>query len=605
MNVVSVALTSNYSSVLSLQGLDTNGPIAFSLSVGETASDAFVLWGTVDAAAVDNTNAYNLGAFTGGALNLPKGIASQAKTWPFVLVQRTSGSTAGSLFVAGNPAASPAVVSTAAPVVTAGYSAVLTLTTLNAETIRIGGSRQMVVGDVFDVFLSDDVALASSTGAFYAGRITGGGGTYQNSVLVSGYNYAIIQRVSGSTAGTMIAAGVSPSTSGGGILDLTTLAVGDTAVNGAIGALTAAASVDIYNSFVLTQTTAGVTATLPSPTITTAGRVAFVMNNDTSTQSITMYGETLGVGSLQIFDWDGTAWVGGRNVTAGGNAFGAALSIGTTDNQTFSLLANNTAGYSDTGVASTVGRTTGASSALIQSGTGGVTLRTTGVGPITLSGSDIISTSGVATIADGTGSLGTAAATVDLTSMLLVNQTTPVVLYASMRTLPAPTTTTVGRKVTVCNVGTAAFLLGDSVQLQGVNLIPGTVPGLAASANKGQAATFTWNGTAWVPDDPGPGAPAVQAALADAPADIPRQGRYTVYRMPTLATSRVLTATLTGALIGDIIDVVRDDGGSAVTLTINNNAGVALAVMPASKKGTARIGYLGTGDWQLLLGGAF
>jgi len=374
MQVNSVALAAGYSSILSLLNIDTNGPIAFSLSVGQTSSDTFNLYGTLDSAAVDDTNAFLIGSFSGGAANLPKNIADQAKRWPYLLIQRTAGSTAGTLFVAGNPAASPAVVATAAPVVAGNYSALLTLTTLDAETVRIGTSRQMLAADSYDVYASDDPALASLTGAFYVGRIYGGGGAnVNNTVLVSGYNYAIIRRVTGSTAGNVIAAGVSPS-AGGGNLNLTTLLVGDTAVSGPIGALTNAQSVDIYSSFLLTQTTASVVPTLPNPTNTTPGKVALVMNNDTATQSCIMYGMTLAAGSAQLFVWDGSAWLGGRNITAGGNAFGATLAIGTLDATSIRILQNAGVVFADDGTNTIVGATAGARAVAVQSGTGGIGL---------------------------------------------------------------------------------------------------------------------------------------------------------------------------------------------------------------------------------------
>ncbi len=606
MNLVLVALAANFSSILSLQGLNIDGPIGLGVTVGETSSDAFVLWGTLDSAAVDDTNAWNLGTFTGGAQNLPPEIAAKAKMWPYLLVQRTGGSTAGSFVAAGDPAANPAVVSATAPVVVGNYSGLITLTTLAARNVRLGLSAAMTEADVFDVYLSNDSALATSAGAFYAGRICGGGGdgALLNSVLFKGYNYARVARVEGSTAGNVLAAGVSPS-AGGGVLNLTVLAVGDTAVSGPIGALTAAASVDIYSAFVLTQTTASVDATLPAPTITTAGKFAYVFNNDTSAQSITMYGENLSPGSGHWFFWDGTVWGGDRAITQNGNAFGTALRIGTLDNQNVVIGRNGINILSATATALVLGDTTGAYATTIQGGTGGIPITPTGAGPVALSGSLIQGASGVAAIADGTGSLGAAAATVDLTSVLYVNQTTPVVLYANMRTIAPPTTTTAGRKLTIVNVGTAAFIVGDATQKQGVNLIPGTTPGGAASADKGQSCTFTWNGTAWVPDDTGPGVPVVAAGLADASASIPRAGRYTVYRAATWAQNGTLTASLTGALIGDIIDIVRDDGTQANTMTVNNAAAAALVVAPASKKATIRIGYLGSGDWQLLGGGAF
>lgn len=213
MKIVSVALTSGYSSVLPLRGINTNDDIGLCVSVSESSSDTFELYGTLDAAAVDNTNAQLIGVFSGGTSNLPKGIADQAKTWPFLLIRRTSGSASGSFFAAGNPAPGQDVITTAAPS-GASYSSAMSLSALGAKWVRIGGSRQMTTSDVFDVFVSNDATLSSSSGAYRAGRINGGGGTGAISVQVSGYAYCIVQRVSGSTAGNIIAACVSSSTSG-------------------------------------------------------------------------------------------------------------------------------------------------------------------------------------------------------------------------------------------------------------------------------------------------------------------------------------------------------------------------------------------------------
>ncbi len=588
MNIASVALAANYSTILSLLGLDTSGPIGLSLSVGQTVNDTFELYGTLDSAAADNTNAFLISAFSGGAQNLPAAIADAAKAWPYLLIRRTGGTTAGTFIVAGNPASSPVPVSVAAPVVVGAYSGLMTLSTLGALNVRFSGSTAMLAGDSFDMYCSNDATLASSTGAFYAGRIYGGGGANLNQNLkVSGYNYAIAKRVAGSTAGTIIAAGVSPSASGG-VQTLPTLAVGDTAATGFMGGLSAAASVDQYSVFQVNQTTATVVLSLRDPTNTGATRFAWITN--VGAVLTYAYGQAIPVGTTAEFFWNGTIWESTNAVAVGGNS--GAIAVGSLDNTT-SFIGNGSQWASDNGTTSTVGRTTGASATAVRGGTGA----------ITFTGSQIDAT--IAAIADGTGSLGLATATVDVTSLLLVNQTTPVVLYANMRTIPAPTVTTAGRRLTICNVGTAAFIVGDVTQKQGINLIPGTIPGGAASANKGQACSFTWNGTAWVPDCDGPGVPVVAAALADGAASIPRAGRYTVYRAATWTGNNALTASLTGALIGDIIDIVRDDGTQAVTMTINNAAAAALAVGPASKKATFRIAYLGTGDWQLLSGGAY
>jgi hypothetical protein len=86
------------------------------------------------------------------------------------------------------------------------------------------------------------------------------------------------------------------------------LQVGNTAVSGAIGALTAAQTVDVYSNFVLTQTTAGVAGTLPNPTNVTAGRVAFVSSSASSTAALTMYGAEISPGTGSSFQWDSAKW---------------------------------------------------------------------------------------------------------------------------------------------------------------------------------------------------------------------------------------------------------------------------------------------------------
>lgn len=212
MNTLSVALGSSFSSILSLLTLDTRGPLGFGLSKEVPSTDTFVLWGTLDSAATDATNAQNLGTFTGGSgIVLPPGVAQEAATWPYLLVQRTAGSTAGNFYVTGNPQTSTPAVSTAAPSGTA-FSSVLNLTSLNAESVRIGGGRTLTADDVFDVYVSQDSTVSSAAGCVHVGQISGGNSNNgrQIAVLTAGYPYAIIQREGGSTTGSIIAAGVAP-----------------------------------------------------------------------------------------------------------------------------------------------------------------------------------------------------------------------------------------------------------------------------------------------------------------------------------------------------------------------------------------------------------
>ena len=204
----SVALAAGFTAVLSLLNLNTAGPITFGLSAGETSADAFTVYGTLDASAVDDTNAQNLGSFTGDTPDeVLAGYAQQAATWPYVLVGRDDGSTAGTFYATGDEAAASTVASQAAPVVVGDYTTVFDLSAYGAAGVRIGGDRNMTAGDAFLVYASQ-VSVASSAGCKLIARITGGGGTNQISALVVGYPFAIVQRAAGSTAGNILAAGV-------------------------------------------------------------------------------------------------------------------------------------------------------------------------------------------------------------------------------------------------------------------------------------------------------------------------------------------------------------------------------------------------------------
>ena len=206
-------------------------------------------------------------------------------------------------------------------------------------------------------------------------------------------------------------------------------------------------------------------------------------------------------------------------------------------------------------------------------------------------------------VIDGTGTIGNADVTVDVGGVFEVAQTTTVTLYANMRTIPPPTATGIdGRVITVVNVGTAPFTIGDETLKQGVNLLPGNVPGAtAATGLKGQGAQFEWNGSFWVVvSEPSPQTP-VAGGLINATGSIPRLGRYTQYKVTNTAAAVVLTAPLTGALRGDEIEVTRTDT-AANTVTINNNAAAALFVQPVSKVNFTVIRFTGT-DWEFVAGG--
>jgi hypothetical protein len=91
------------------------------------------------------------------------------------------------------------------------------------------------------------------------------------------------------------------------------LPAGDAAMTTVTDPLTNAAVstviVSAYGGVVITLTAGGNAQTLQSPTITTAGKIFTVVNNDTSgANTIAVNGITIPAGKAQSFIWDGTAW---------------------------------------------------------------------------------------------------------------------------------------------------------------------------------------------------------------------------------------------------------------------------------------------------------
>jgi parallel beta-helix repeat protein len=85
----------------------------------------------------------------------------------------------------------------------------------------------------------------------------------------------------------------------------TAQSISNLASDGNIG--TAAATVDIATTFNVNQTTSGRTLTLPSPTVTTAGRIVYV--NNVGSAGFSMYGVDVAPGTAQSFIWNGTNWI--------------------------------------------------------------------------------------------------------------------------------------------------------------------------------------------------------------------------------------------------------------------------------------------------------
>lgn len=83
---------------------------------------------------------------------------------------------------------------------------------------------------------------------------------------------------------------------------------------GVIG--TAVATVDFNNVFLINQTTAGQTITLPVPTRTPLSQIVTLSAN--STASFIAYGNTIAAGSSSSFLWNGSAWIPISLIQSGG-----------------------------------------------------------------------------------------------------------------------------------------------------------------------------------------------------------------------------------------------------------------------------------------------
>jgi hypothetical protein len=172
----------------------------------------------------------------------------------------------------------------------AGGGTTLTLKpTAGFVIINVTGTDSITLGAAASGFLTLD---ADST------RFRASNGALRGQMSATGFRY-------GDTAGAAEAKlEIAGNTLLEGALRFKVLAVANVSGGGNIG--TAAATVDIFSSFDVNQTTAGQTLTLPTPTTATTGRMAIVSN--VGSQSFTMLGATVATGGSLLAKWTGAAW---------------------------------------------------------------------------------------------------------------------------------------------------------------------------------------------------------------------------------------------------------------------------------------------------------
>lgn len=214
---------------------------------------------------------------------------------------------------------------------------------------------------------------------------------------------------------------------------------------------TAATTVDIASTLVLNQTTNGINRTLPNPTNAQAGRLLYVTHNGTATGT-TVAGRNVDPGETLIFVWDGNSWnphvAGSPSADFFRSGTGATLPDAATD------FTENVSHNGNLGL--------------------GIADPSTLAARLDVSGAQVLRSVNVGNRA-ANGAIGTAAATVDIASTILVPQTTQNIIA----TIPNPTNAQAGRILAVVNNGTA------QIKVQGVYI------------NPGQGASFEWTGASW------------------------------------------------------------------------------------------------------------
>ena len=312
------------------------------------------------------------------------------------------------------------------------------------------------------------------------------------------------------------------------------VALANFAANAAIG--TAALTVDIADSMVITQTTASISLTLPNPTDVVPVRNLEVFNAAASTQTITVAGAPIAAGSKASFSWSGTNWLLANSRFTGATATTAGVSgpvpapaiaqqdfllygDGTwvADRMSYTSLADFPAGGTVTtaqldssvlfkitqttasqtlSLGNPTASTTSRSAYIANSGSVSFAIGTNNLAPgavfqyawvvgsgWTLVGLPSLSALFPLSLANFTasGSIGTASLTVDSANTFTLNQTTALIAV----TIPSPTFKPVGSSINFLNTGTAEISINGN------------------PATPQSTLYFVWNGTAWVADAPG------------------------------------------------------------------------------------------------------
>lgn len=321
-----------------------------------------------------------------------------------------------------------------------------------------------------------------------------------------------------SNPGTMVAARLD--VNGAEILRPVLLA--NKTTNGGIG--TAPTTVDIASVIQINQTTAGISATLPNPTNAQAGRLLFVEN--TGTQQIFVNNQPIPNQTGVPFVWSGTTWIpvagaSGLDFWRSGTAATLLTPDGVTDyTDQISHNANVGIGLADPSVVSA---------------------------KLDVNGAEVLRPVTLANFA-ANAVIGTAAATVDIASIIRIPQTTQNIFL----TLPNPTNAQAGRLLIILNTGTASVAI--------------TLPVVGAQKiYPSGSLILSWTGTAWLPNKSSP------------------------YVAPI-----VIAGNTTLEAVRHNFEILEYQGAANITITVPNTLPVGFHAT-FNQVGTGRINFVGSG----------
>ncbi len=300
---------------------------------------------------------------------------------------------------------------------------------LTGGNLTTGGTQRLSNGgalsNITDYNQTSGNFLQAGTGTFGTG--TGQVSLNGNTTIASGKTLTV-GGLGTFNSGLTVATGFTFTNASSTLLS--SVAIGNHASNSTIGS--AGSTVNVATTFDVTQTTPGITLTLPTPTNTASGRLVYI-NSVSGNATFTMYGVNIAPNSSASFIWNGSAWVatstGGTGVNTVGqidtqtkSSNGAVISgstiylqtadatntgLVTSGTQTFGgdKTFNGVATFAAAGTALTVTNNATIGGTLAVTGTSTLTGLLTANGGITMSGNFLQSGSGTFTTGTGVVSL--------------------------------------------------------------------------------------------------------------------------------------------------------------------------------------------------------